>query len=301
MAEKIIRDFPLEGYIVQREGNNVLVDLGKRAGVRPGMQFIVYQEGRVIKHPKTGEVLDIERIETGTVEISDVKTKTADARILQEKDPDAIGTGQMVKSMAELGPADRQRSDHIDAAASRPVSYGQESSAELGAVLSGIEELRQLKMNNDAAWKRKYKELDRQLDVLEKRNRRSPDVYLSRARLMEAIDRLEHSEKYIHKALSVQRHYPPAYELRGDIYIWDSLKPRPVYSKSKALKRAIDGYEDAARHAPNKDVQAEIYLKMGNAYNDLGGDRDRARDFWQKAVSAAPSSSAARTANQKLQ
>ena len=42
MADKIIGDFPLEGYIVQRDGNKTLIDLGKRAGVKPGMQFIVY-------------------------------------------------------------------------------------------------------------------------------------------------------------------------------------------------------------------------------------------------------------------
>ncbi|MEK7197356.1 MAG: FlgO family outer membrane protein, partial [Nitrospirota bacterium] len=51
MAEKIIKDFPLEGYIAQRKENRVLIDLGKRAGVKTGMQFIVFKEGKVIKHP----------------------------------------------------------------------------------------------------------------------------------------------------------------------------------------------------------------------------------------------------------
>ncbi len=109
MAEKIIRDFPLEGYIVQREGNKVLIDLGKRAGVKPGMQFIVYQEGRVIKHPKTGEILDIERIETGTIEITEVKTKTADGRIMKETEHECDRTGQLVKSNSRAGAAARGR------------------------------------------------------------------------------------------------------------------------------------------------------------------------------------------------
>lgn len=298
MAEKIIRDFPLEGYIVQREGSKVLIDLGKRAGVKPGMQFIVYKEGRVIKHPKTGEVLDIERIETGSVEISDVKTKTADARILNENEMDAISTGHLVKSKSELVPATDNRRRDRDRAT--PVAAGSDIGPQLASINGQIDEMRKSKISNDGTWKNKYKELDRQLDILEKQHKREPDVYLSRARLMEGIDKLEHAEKYIHKALSVRHHYVPAYEMKGDIYLWDSLKPRPSYSKSKALKRAIDGYEDAAKYAGDKDIEAEIYLKMGNAYDDLGENSDKARKFWEQAVSTAPTSAAARTASQKL-
>lgn len=300
MAEKIIRDFPLEGYIVQREGSKVLIDLGKRAGVKPGMQFIVYKEGRVIKHPKTGEVLDIERIETGSVEISDVKTKTADARILHENEMDGINTGHLVKSKSELVPAmDSRRRDRERATPASVVS-DDAVGPRLASINAQIDEMRKAKISNDGTWKSKYKDLDRQLDQLVRQHKRSPDVYLSRARLMEAIDKMEHAEKFIHKALSVRRHYLPAYELRGDIYLWDSLKPRPVYGKSKALKRAIDGYEDAAKYAADKDFEAEIYLKMGNAYDSLGENRDKARKFWERAVSTAPSSPAARTASQKL-
>jgi hypothetical protein len=39
---------------------------------------------------------------------------------------------------------------------------------------------------------------------------------------------------------------------------------------------------------------------MGNAYADLVDDRKKAKEFWQKAVDAAPSSSAARTAQDKM-
>ena len=109
-----------------------------------------------------------------------------------------------------------------------------------------------------------------------------------------------HAEKYIHKALSVSRHYPAAYALKGDIYIWDSLKADPEYSKKKDLKLAIDGYEDAAKYAQDKEFEASIYLKMGNAYASLVDDRKKAKEFWKKAADAAPSSSAAKTAQEKL-
>jgi TolB-like protein len=299
MAEKIIRDFPLEGYIVQREGNKVLIDLGNRTGVKTGMQFIVYQEGRIIKHPKTGEVLDIERIETGTIQVKDVKNKTADGVILHESTPDAISNGQMVKSTVELVqmPDARKKDRERDL----PVySSDGNLASQLAGVNAQIEELRRLKISGNSDWKNKYKDVDRNLDVLEKHFKKSPDIYLSRARSMEAIEKLGHAEKYIHKALSVSRHYPEAYALKGDIYMWDALKANPEYSKKKDLKLAIDGYEDAAKYAMDKEFQASIYLKMGNAYADLIDDRRKSKEFWQKAADAAPSSSAAKTANERL-
>ena len=99
MSEKIIKNFPLEGYIVNRNDKSVTIDLGKRAGVKPGMKFIVYQEGKLIKHPKTGEILDVERIQTGTVMINNVRNKTSVADILYEETPGTIAYGQMVQSI----------------------------------------------------------------------------------------------------------------------------------------------------------------------------------------------------------
>ncbi len=81
MAQKIIKDFPLEGYIVMRNDDKVSIDLGKRAGVKVGMQFIAYKEGKVIKHPKTGEILDVEILETGKMKITRVRENIANADI----------------------------------------------------------------------------------------------------------------------------------------------------------------------------------------------------------------------------
>jgi len=101
MAQKIIKDFPLEGYIAQRTGTTVMLDLGQRSGIRRGMRFVAYKEGRVIKHPKTGEVLDIETIETGEIEITDVRTKTASGIIVKERSPGAVEYGMLVRSAAK--------------------------------------------------------------------------------------------------------------------------------------------------------------------------------------------------------
>lgn len=104
MSEKIIKNFPLEGYIVNRSGDSLTIDLGLRTGVKKGMRFIVYKEGQIIKHPKTGEVLDVERIETGKITIESVSQKICSAKVDEEESPGAINYGQQVKSLIDMTP-----------------------------------------------------------------------------------------------------------------------------------------------------------------------------------------------------
>lgn len=99
MSKKISKNFPLQGYIVDREEQTVTLDLGDLAGVKQGMEFVVYREGAVIKHPKTGEVLDVEKITTGRVQIQTVLGKISKAQILHENEPGAISYAQLVSSV----------------------------------------------------------------------------------------------------------------------------------------------------------------------------------------------------------
>lgn len=111
MAVKIISDFPLEGYVVERgENNTVTIDLGKLSGAKVGKRFIVFKEGKTIKHPKTGEVLDIERIEIGEVEVKAVKEKTATGVILMENPGHKIEYGNMVRSSSDSSAGVKQPS-----------------------------------------------------------------------------------------------------------------------------------------------------------------------------------------------
>jgi TolB-like protein len=98
IVEKLSQAFPLEGYVVMRSGNKVTLDLGKRLGCKPDMKFIAFKEGRVIKHPKTGEVLDVETIEIGEISITDVRDKTATGIITREASDGAVEYGSMVRS-----------------------------------------------------------------------------------------------------------------------------------------------------------------------------------------------------------
>ncbi|HCE69638.1 MAG: hypothetical protein A2X82_20015 [Geobacteraceae bacterium GWC2_55_20] len=104
IAEKIALAFPLSGYVVQRLEDKVIIDLGRRNGVKPGMRFLVFKEGRVIKHPKTGEVLDVETITIGELNVTDTKEKTSTAVIVKEANANAVKYGYMVRYMLrELG------------------------------------------------------------------------------------------------------------------------------------------------------------------------------------------------------
>jgi hypothetical protein len=99
MSEKIIKNFPLEGYIVNITGSKVTIDLGRLAGVKEEMEFSVYKEGKIIKHPKTGAIIDVQRIETGKIKITAVRDKIAEGVVLQEESPDSMSYGQLVSSI----------------------------------------------------------------------------------------------------------------------------------------------------------------------------------------------------------
>ncbi|MFH0780453.1 MAG: FlgO family outer membrane protein [Pseudomonadota bacterium] len=98
LTGKIVKNFPLTGFVVKKDKAAVLIDLGKGAGVHPGMEFIVFKEGKTISHPKTGEILDVERIDTGRIKISEINGNVAEAVILNEEEG-GIEYGQLVKSV----------------------------------------------------------------------------------------------------------------------------------------------------------------------------------------------------------
>jgi TolB-like protein len=99
VADKIIRYFPLQGYVVQRAGDKGVIDLGRKAGIRPGMVFKVFVEGAPLKHPMTGEILSVERVEKGTIRVREVMDKTSVGVIEKENCKKCIKAGQLVSSV----------------------------------------------------------------------------------------------------------------------------------------------------------------------------------------------------------
>jgi TolB-like protein len=102
MADKIIENFPLEGYIANREQMRVVIDLGEGAGVKPGMKFMAYKEGEIVRHPKTDEILYVKQIKTGIIKVISVQRKISEGVIVEEMAQDSIEYGDYVKSMSDL-------------------------------------------------------------------------------------------------------------------------------------------------------------------------------------------------------
>jgi len=98
LTGQMVKSFPLTGYVVKKDKTTVMVDVGKVAGVQQGMEFVVFKEGKTLTHPKTGEVLDVERIHTGRIKISQIHGNVAEAAIVKEE-ADGIEYGQLVSSV----------------------------------------------------------------------------------------------------------------------------------------------------------------------------------------------------------
>ncbi|RLC18399.1 MAG: hypothetical protein DRI24_03250 [Deltaproteobacteria bacterium] len=283
MAQKIIKDFPLEGYIVMRKGDKVSIDLGKRAGVKVGMQFVVYKEGNIIKHPKTGEVLDVETLETGKVKITRVRKNIANANIDKEKNPGAIAYGQMVKSISR-GPRPIGKYTTPSATA----SYG-----ELAEFDPLIEEIRQMREANNPQWKTNYKMLFQKLKPVYARNPTSPEVFFYYAKGTAAGNDVGKANKYLAKAVYYNPKYLEAYEFQGDINYNYGLQTTSNRAKRKVAAIAQNAYESAAAISREIDYKAMMYYKIAKVNMDLSSNVVLADQYKQKAMSIAPDSEAA--------
>ena len=112
LTKQIVKNFPLTGYVVKIRDKNVLIDLGAASGLQVGMEFIVFKEGEVIKHPKTGEVLQVEQIRTGLIKITDIGGNIATAEVLSEESGQKILYGQLVQSVRRTAEPPQQTATH---------------------------------------------------------------------------------------------------------------------------------------------------------------------------------------------
>lgn len=366
MAEKIIKDFPLEGYVVHRDKNTILIDLGKHAGVKRGMRFIVFKEGSVIKHPKTGEVLDVEKIQTGMAEVKKVNEKTAKAEILEEKAAGTIEYGDMVKNVVEpvadrqgrlrvdtdpggaqvrilnIGPRYRHGMElapgryHVEVSAdgyeikrqwvvlgagedkrvtihlerceepvsvAKPIDEVPKSGvpSKLREVNSVVEEAKRLKAaGNYHQWEVKIKEALVMLKRLLSQEPNSAEVWFYYAKTYYAADNMRKTYKCLEKALYYDPGYMEALVFKGDISYDQGKKIGPGRRRSKYETLALQAYKAAADKGQGKSFEAMMYFKIGNVYAELANDKEKAKAYWQKAASTAPTSEAAQLARQRL-
>ena len=76
MLQDVVSAFPpVEGLVVQVDGDNIYMDLGKKDGVQAGQEFTVFRKGEPFHHPATGKPLgrfeeilgyaQVQRVEAG--------------------------------------------------------------------------------------------------------------------------------------------------------------------------------------------------------------------------------------------
>jgi len=294
MAEKIIKDFPLEGYVVSRTDQKVSIDLGRYAGVKAGMRFSVFREGSIIKHPKTGEVLDIERIQTGKIEITKVRDNIAEARIMEEVAPQTVAYGQMVRSLSQ------PQTDF--GKYTGPSAFDSGRNTELMRKLSELdpklEDVKRLKAAGNVNWEIRIKEALVALKYIYAQNPTAPEVWFYYAKAFGVAGNLRKTNKSLAKALYFDPEYIEALVFKGDINFEYGKK---IGSKGRKLAPyAIQGYEGAANSMQDRAFKAQMYYRIGEVYDELTGDSTQAAAYWQRAVDTAPGSQAGQQAAAKL-
>lgn len=93
LALKYKNTFPLlEGLIIQKNGEVILVDLGSNKNIKPDMGLILFREGEEIKHPVSGALLGSESIELGAAKVENVYDEFARATITDKEKSHQIET-----------------------------------------------------------------------------------------------------------------------------------------------------------------------------------------------------------------
>jgi hypothetical protein len=94
--------------------------------------------------------------------------------------------------------------------------------------------------------------------------------------------------------------YLDALVFKGDISYDQGKKTGRARHRRKYEALALEAYKSAANRSQDRSFQAMMYFKTGNVYADLSDDSARAKEYWQRSVSTAPDSQAARLASERL-
>jgi hypothetical protein len=98
IAERIAAAFPrVTGRVIGLERERVLLDLGAKDQVIPGLEFQVYREGQEFKHPYTGQVLGRLDRDVGRVRVLEVHPNFSATEIIQQTEGTMVQQGDHVR------------------------------------------------------------------------------------------------------------------------------------------------------------------------------------------------------------
>lgn len=97
MTQTIREEFPVEGYVIKLSGGEMVVDLGKGAGVGKGDILAVIRQSEPIVHPVTKETLPGEERRVGRLKVVSASQATA---VCEPKGKDSqVALGDRVRFM----------------------------------------------------------------------------------------------------------------------------------------------------------------------------------------------------------
>lgn len=98
IAERIATAFPkVAGRVIGLERERVLLDLGAKDQMIPGLELQVYREGQEFKHPYTGQVLGKLDRDVGRVRVLEVHPNFSAAEIIQQAEGTLVQQGDHVR------------------------------------------------------------------------------------------------------------------------------------------------------------------------------------------------------------
>ena len=98
IAERIGAAFPkVTGRVIGIERERVLLDLGAKDRVIPGLELQVYREGQEFKHPYTGQVLGKLDRDVGRVRVLEVHPNFSAAEVIQQTEGTLVQQGDHVR------------------------------------------------------------------------------------------------------------------------------------------------------------------------------------------------------------
>lgn len=73
LVDQVLSLFPrVEGEVLEVQGRELTLSVGRRDGLQPGIELSLYREGRELRHPRTGEYLGRTETTLGRVSVSQV-------------------------------------------------------------------------------------------------------------------------------------------------------------------------------------------------------------------------------------
>jgi hypothetical protein len=98
IAEKIAAAFPtVAGRVIGLEQERILLDIGGKDKVIPGLELQVYRDGQEFKHPYTGQVLGKLDRDVARIRVMEVQPNFSVAEVIQQSEGTMVQQGDSVR------------------------------------------------------------------------------------------------------------------------------------------------------------------------------------------------------------